>query len=1032
MTFKNLIVLLLSLSLMSCGGGGGSDTPKEPPPPATPPVVTLSTDSTSFDENSTIVITHSAKDYQGTTIESELICDIGTLDGNNYTSPNIIENTTATCTAMAIDSGNRSTTETLTLTINVLIYPPIISLSVDSASIDESSTIVITHSAKDYQDTTITSELSCDIGTLDGNNYTSPNIIDNTTATCTATAIDSDNRSTTETLTLTINVLIHPPVISLSVDSASIDESSTIVITHSAKDYQDTTITSELSCDIGTLDGNNYTAPSVATETSATCTATATDSGNRSTTETITFTINALTPVLALADDQTEVVAAQIIIIDIEYAELINESLSATLDGQPIQLAKLNDNQLVFLFPLISPDTHSLVTIIENKTVTFNFSSQSASVPWLDSSIYLNDYLQELNGSFDQLESLGSESLDIEMVNELKEFLNPDGLYFSSLSEQDKELIAHIIYQNVVPIMQSSLNKNSVQKSLNLQINYNSSDLDPSCAALGISALAIQRGTVAALLAVGLSGGTLSLPASAAVVIINIANYAVIWPAAEKACTRPYDYILGNYNLNDSNSIQKVKQPIQTSVNQTNKVLDFYSHIPKKLSTKLQYEIISGNEEYFQNIINSFNSLGVHVRTFFNYLEANPLPVIGEINVPNYLKNFFSESISFEDIRYENISPNNLSVSAITDAGVKGGDITNINDNNSFDLIFNIEDLEVPHIAFQFTVTDSGHDTPLSTVIDAEVTLNPPIAYSETFAAVIGEDMTARLQADFETGFEIKTQPQFGVLDISGAFSYPGGGLFTYTPNDTITEDTTDSFTFVATNGSTTNDGESNEATITVEITANPYTISVGNYRPSFKDGVSEQLSIVPNQSVTFYNSVTKIIGANLDGQPVVIKNNYNGDYNYWAYDLPSVEFSENDVHVGTYNFELYDVTKGRSISVPVDLTISNEIYRTVVGKTLTIDGSGFNMASLIFKSDGTYTIDGLEKGGYTFLRGGYDAYIVCESITYDQPILGVISTGGSTFEGQLPAYIKVYEDGTFHNAGSYACPENTNYDRIF
>lgn len=610
-----------------------------------------------------------------------------------------------------------------------------------------------------------------------------------------------------------------PPFVTLSIDSTSIDESSTVVITHSAKDYQDTTITSKLSCDIGTLEVNNYTAPNVATETTATCTATATDNGNRSSTETLVLTINAVTPVLELANGETEVVAAQIVTLNVENALITNDNLTATLNGEPIQLARLNDTQLAFMFPLIAPDAHSLTTVIENKTVTLNFSSQAVSVPWVDSSVYVNNYLQELKDSLNQLESLGGESLDINTVNELREFLSPDGAYLSSLSEEDKELLARMIYQNIVPLMQATQAKISVQRSVS-----------PQCVLLGGTSGTIALSTIAtialALTPVG-PAVVLNPPVLAGLAIINMANFAVIMPAAKKACTRPFRTVFNSISadlegldrIQKSKKNQNIKQPIKTSMNQESDILDFFSNKPKKILAKRQYEIITGNEGDFKNIIDSFNSVGVHVRKLISYLEANPLPVIGKVTVPIFLENFFSENISFEDIRYEDISPSNLNISAIIDTGVTGGDITIINEDNSFDLTFNIEDLDVPHIAFQFTITDSGQETPLSTVIDAEVTLNPPIAYSETFSTVVGEEMVARLQADFETGFKIKEQPKFGTLDTSlDSFSMPEGGLFGYTPDKNITEEKTDTFTFVATNGSTKNDGESNEATITVLV----------------------------------------------------------------------------------------------------------------------------------------------------------------------------------------------------------------------
>lgn len=353
---------------------------------------------------------------------------------------------------------------------------------------------------------------------------------------------------------------------------------------------------------------------------------------------------------------------------------------------------------------------------------------------------------------------------------------------------------------------------------------------------------------------------------------------------------------------------------------------------------------------------------------------------------------------------------NNLTIS---------NDCSDINDNNTWSNTY--FDSELSHIKQIVTFT-----------VDPFL---PPIAYDANYTVAFDGELVKQLQADDGKGFRIVTQPTMGTVDLNVQ-----DGTFTYTPEQNITQDTIDSFTFVATNdsagiseGGTGIPGESNEATVTVEITANPYTISVGNYRPSFKDGVSEQLSIAPNQSVTFYNSVTKIIGANLDGQPVVIKSTYNGDYNYWAYDLPQAEFGPNDVIIGTYNFTLQDLTNNRAVSVPVELTVSNEAYRRIVGTTLTVHGYGFDNASVHFKENFTYTVNGEQRGSYSFTPGIYDSYVTCADSVIDKVNIGAIQTNGrSGAYGELPSYIMIHEDGTYSSNSFYGCPERTSYKRIF
>jgi hypothetical protein len=100
----------------------------------------------------------------------------------------------------------------------------------------------------------------------------------------------------------------------------------------------------------------------------------------------------------------------------------------------------------------------------------------------------------------------------------------------------------------------------------------------------------------------------------------------------------------------------------------------------------------------------------------------------------------------------------------------------------------------------------------------------PPVAYYASLSVSFDEQLEEQLQADDETGFRIVTQPIYGTVDLNVQ-----DGTFTYTPEQNITQDTIDSFTFVATNdsagisdGGTGIPGESNEATINIEITADP------------------------------------------------------------------------------------------------------------------------------------------------------------------------------------------------------------------
>ena len=609
-----------------------------------------------------------------------------------------------------------------------------------------------------------------------------------------------------------------PPVVTLSVDSASIDESSTTVITHSAKDYQDTSITSELSCDIGTLDANNYTAPSVATETTATCTATATDSGNRSTTETLTLTINAVTPVLALANGETSAITAKLTTIDISFSDISEGLIDATLNGEAIKLGVTSDRQLVYFPSLYASGTQTLIIELEGETITYEYNATPSIDIISDTSAYVTNYIIQIRSEVDEqiaiAQSKGISSTEIQKLNDIKNSFNVS--LISELTTDEVDLLAYLIYQNISKLYADENTVNSIAYYSKSSSSFIAAKDLTACERSAIRVVAAGGlAYLTTLAASGLAATGVGIPAASVVILgaavsWNVLNHSL--DRMDELCFEWAQTDLDNINsaekqnLTARNKSTKLSTPIKTT-KVDNETVDFFHNEERTFVATRKYQILTGAENHVTSIINAVNKVRGPIIELVN--------LIGENNTPAFILSYIENPVDINDYLYEQIDPSFLTMSSISSTDVDGYMIV---DGNSFDLNFDIQDLDIGHVPFQFSLADSTING--TTVIDAEVTLNPPLAYSETFAAFIGEDMTARLNADFETGFEIKTQPQKGTLDTSGAFSYPGGGLFTYTPDETITEDTTDTFTFVATNGSTKNGGESNVATVTVEITA--------------------------------------------------------------------------------------------------------------------------------------------------------------------------------------------------------------------
>jgi len=614
---------------------------------------------------------------------------------------------------------------------------------------------------------------------------------------------------------------VSPPMITLSVESSSMEESSTIVITHSAEDYQNTPITSELSCDVGMLDNNNYTAPSVALESTATCIATATDSGNRTTAETLTLTIKTVTPVLVLANDETSVSTAKLTTIDISFADVAEGLIDATLNGELIKLGVTSDNKLVYFPSLYADGIQTLVIELEGEPVTYEYMATPSTDIIDDTFSYVSNYMAQMQTEVDEqiakAQSKGLSSMEIQKLIDIKNSF--DVAIMSELTTAEVDLLAYLIYQNISDIY---INEETVNSSI-YDTNLASFSIKPSdltaCERSAIS-IVISGGVAytTTLAAAGLAGTGVGLPAASVVILGAAMSWNVLNNSLDRMaelCFDPFQTELDNINsannqsrlaLADKKTSLKVATAIKTT-KEVDGILDFFHNKERAFIATRKYQVLIGAEAHVASIINAVNKVRGAV------IEL--VSLIGTSNTPAFIINYIDSPVDVNDYLYEQIDPSLLSMSGLSSTNIHGYMIAN---GDILNLSFDIQDLNVGHVAFQFIVIDNGYDTLVNTVVDAEVTLNPPIAYDETFLAVIGEDMYARLQADFETGFKIITLPQLGILDTSGAFSYPGGGLFAYTPDETITEDISDSFKFIATNGSAQNNGESNIATVTIEI----------------------------------------------------------------------------------------------------------------------------------------------------------------------------------------------------------------------
>jgi hypothetical protein len=195
--------------------------------------------------------------------------------------------------------------------------------------------------------------------------------------------------------------------------------------------------------------------------------------------------------------------------------------------------------------------------------------------------------------------------------------------------------------------------------------------------------------------------------------------------------------------------------------------------------------------------------------------------------------------------------------------------------------------------------------------------------------------------------------------------------------------------------------------------------------------------------AVTVYNRMKYDFGLKLDGQPVRVF--YYGEdccESWPLHSFPTMEYGMTDHYLPGYEFTLRDLTNGRDVTFNIDLTISNEGYRNIQGRTLDIKDQGGRIVTVTFESfpegqqtgtlrqqypDGNVYLGTWDMTGNSGVR--HWQRIVCEAGEQIVPVWGVtrnnpITYGINVFDHIGPGHVWV--QGNWH-----FCPEWAEYRRV-
>lgn len=210
------------------------------------------------------------------------------------------------------------------------------------------------------------------------------------------------------------------------------------------------------------------------------------------------------------------------------------------------------------------------------------------------------------------------------------------------------------------------------------------------------------------------------------------------------------------------------------------------------------------------------------------------------------------------------------------------------------------------------------------------------------------------------------------------------------------------------------------------------YTLEIMNYRSDYAE-MKPMKTLRPGDKLTVPNKLSEYYRLKYKGVYVKV-----GQYSLAAashyFDLSAYPVGEFDHNVGEYFITISDRTNNRIIKFPVDLTLNNQIYRTLIGRTINVDIEhyGYNGARLTFNANGSCTLvlspEFVQRGTFTLNHGHSSApqYQDCSDYgggIIDKRIIGYAYFGKGI--GQIISfqYILVYEDGTITKNSTYACP---------
>jgi len=325
-----LLVLLFITQFVACGGGGGDgdgSTDTISPPNVAP--ITNAGDDQTLNEVTTVALTGSGTDSDGTIASYSWIQTGGSnVTVNNadtasasFDTPSTLEQLTLTFQLTVTDNDGAAATDTINITINPINVAPITNAGSDQ-TVNEGTTVALTGSGTDSDGTlasyswiqTDGSNVTVTNADTASASFDAPSTLEQLTLTFQLTVTDNEGATSTDTIDIMVEPVNVAPIVHAGSDQ-TVNEGTTVALTGSGTDSDGALASySWIQTDGSNVTVNNadttsasFDAPSTLEQLTLTFQLTVTDNEGATSTDTIDIMVEPVNvaPIVHAGSDQT-------------------------------------------------------------------------------------------------------------------------------------------------------------------------------------------------------------------------------------------------------------------------------------------------------------------------------------------------------------------------------------------------------------------------------------------------------------------------------------------------------------------------------------------------------------------------------------------------------------------------------------------------------------------------------------------------------------------------------------------------------